>query len=209
MGSDIPGFFTRQFCPGFAMVQSFKSIFMLHAITWKQFGIAVTSAGLLYYLIILFKYYRQEAIALFSGRNNLPTMTAPGVDAQKAEHNIFGAATIDDSEMNLVDADELNFAEPEPDEIELPDTKSQLLGEVADFMQEIKVLLRITKEAGDTKENFLMLLRLLISKHPRVVSATYAAPIASGILEGGADLPFELAQAELEQEFINPSLTEE
>ncbi|MFA6084669.1 hypothetical protein [Mucilaginibacter sp.] len=182
---------------------------MLHAITWKQFGIAAFSAGLLYYLIVLFKYYRQEAIALLSSRKNLPAVATPGTAAQKPDQGIFGAAQFDDSEMNLVDADELNFAEAEPDEIDLPDTKSQLLGEVADFMQELKVLLRITKEAGDTKENFLMLLRLLISKHPVVATATYAESIATSIIEDAAGLPFELALAELEQEFINPLFTEE
>lgn len=182
---------------------------MLHAITWKQFGIAVGGAGLLYYLIILFKYYRQEAIALLNGRNNLSTMTAPHGAAQKTDQGIFGAAHFDDSEMNLVDADELNFAEPEPDEIELPDTKGQLLGEVADFMQELKVLMRITKEADDTKENFLMLLRLLINKHQLVATKRYTVPVILNILEQSLDLPFELQKAELEQEFINPLTTEE
>jgi len=172
---------------------------MLHDITWKQFGIAAVSAGLLYYLIILFKYYRLEIAALFAGQKEQPPVP-------ENDHQIFGAAITDDSEMNLVNADELRFAEP--DEMETP-VKEQLLGDMADFMEELKVLLRITKEAEDTKENFIMLLQLLVGKHPAAASLRYTEPIALYLLEEGTELPFALSKDEIEEAIINTSFNED
>jgi hypothetical protein len=171
------------------MERSFKSIFMLD-ITWMQFGIAVVSAGLLYYLLILFKYYRLEINRLFQDKPKPMTKTAPAGP-------VFGAAQVNETEMNLVDEGELLFAESEPDEI-----KAQLLGGIADFMQELSVLLRITREECDTKENFLMLLHLLAGKHPDAASIRYGEPIALYLLEEGADLPFTLTKDEIENALI-------
>ena len=73
---------------------------------------------------------------------------------------------------------------------------------MADFMQELKVLLRITKEAEDSKENFFTLLQLLVSKHPAAASIRYAEPIALYLLDEGADLHFTLTKDEIENALI-------
>lgn len=179
---------------------------MIQSITWKQFGMAAVSAGLLYYLIILLQYYRQELIAFFKSRGKRPGEAPGEPPVNKTDQQVFGAIRIDEAEMDVVKAEELDFAAFEPDTTDLPengDTKNLLLGEVADLMQELKVLLRVTKDTGDTKENFLMLFRLLVSKHPRIPSAAYGKSIAISIMDDSANLPFELTQTELEQEFTN------
>lgn len=182
---------------------------MLHAITWKQFGIAVGGAALLYYLLILFKYYRQEITALLNGRKDLPMASAPGSATPKPDPGVFGAATIDDSEMNLVDADDLNFAEPEPDDIDLTDTKILLLGEVADVLEDLKALLRVTAETADTKENFIMLLGMLAGKYPQVTEGRFLEPIVLYLLENCGDCAFGLTEAEVQEALVNPSFNEE
>lgn len=163
---------------------------MLYTITWMQYGTAVGGGILLYYLLILFKYYRPEISRLFQRNPEQVAEPAPGGP-------VFGVAQVNDAEMNVVDADDLVFAESEPDEI-----KAQLLGGIADFMQELGVLLRITREEGGTKENFLLLLGLLAGKHPDAASLRYGEPIARYILEEGGGLPFSLTKDEIENALI-------
>jgi hypothetical protein len=93
-----------------------KPIFMFYSITWMQFGIAICSAGLLYYLIILFRYYRQEISAFLSGYKGSAEPAVPLFSPAPLQP-VFGTIKVNESEMNLVGADELDFAETEPDEI--------------------------------------------------------------------------------------------
>jgi hypothetical protein len=156
---------------------------MLHAITWKQFAAVMTGGGLLYYLIVLFTCYRRELRSFFNPQQK----TAPPAPARQA---VFGAAQVNEEEMNLVDENELTFAESDPDEVQ-----EQLLGGIADFMQELKVLLRLEC----TKADFLMMLGILVSKYSDAASLRYAEPIALYILEEGSALPFDLSKDEIEE----------
>jgi hypothetical protein len=147
--------------------------------------LAVVTAA--YYAWVGYRYYRPEIIALFQGR---PAVQQPGFEEPPA---FVGTVAAEEGSV-LIDAEDLDFAEP---------VKEQLLGSIADFMQELKVLLRVTYEAGDTKENFLMLLQVLAGKYPDAAAIRYAEPIALYILEEGAGLPFQLTKDELEENLCN------
>jgi hypothetical protein len=193
--SDNQPFFAGQFCSGFAMVRCLKQNFMLHAMTWKQFGIAVFSAGLLYYLIILFKYYRREISAFCSGDKTVKP--SPDVAARSDYSPVFGEAKVDEAEMNLVDSEDLEFAPEEYATGDNDKNKTLLLGGLADFMQELKTLIRITIEGEDSKDNFLSLFRLIASKYSQLLDGSFNQSIISYVLD--CDLPFNISQNELEQ----------
>lgn len=186
---------------------------MLHAITWKQFGIAVVSAGLLYYLIVLFKYYRRDIIARFK--------RPLGQSADVPHPDIFGPVQTDESEMQLVNTRELRFAgyeEEEDQETALekqavapdPDKhKVLLLGGLADFMHELKTLVRITIEAQDTKENFLELFGLIAANHSQLLDGSFNGPIIDFLEENAENLPFEFHAEDMIKVIEQINLNEE
>jgi hypothetical protein len=166
---------------------------MLHAITWKQFGIAIVSAGLLYYLFVLLKYYWPDIIAGWK-----EPIQHDGKHA--AAHEVLGAAKVDESELKPVNAQELQFAaldEPAPADKH----KVLLLGDLADCMQELKTLVKITVDEQDTKESFIPLLQLILSRHAHLIDGSFHEPIVQYLLD--QDLPFDLTAEELEQTLTN------
>jgi|GEM_PF-4931662 len=147
---------------------------MLYDFTWKQFGAALGAALLAYYLILLFVFRRR------------------GEPLAGEPCPVMGPARTDQAEMHLVSADELDFAGP-------GDRKVLLLGGMADLMQELKILVRVTIDEQDTRENFLSLLRLLLQDHPG--SVAFHTAVTEYLLE--QELPFPLTQKELEETYEN------
>ncbi|WP_214071875.1 hypothetical protein [Mucilaginibacter sp. dw_454] len=159
---------------------------MHYYLTWGQFALLLTAALAVYYLII----FHKEIAALFN---------TPERPLQKASpENVMGLVREDEAEMNLVSSDELEFA-PDEEFIAPPADKSKtlLLGGLADFMQELKTLIRITIEAEDTKENFLSLFRLVASRYSQLLDGSFNQSIISYVLD--SDLPINLSQNELKQ----------
>jgi len=142
---------------------------MHYEFTWGEFGLTMATALLIYYLLIAACFKSPEA--------------APQALAG------MGAVQEDEAEISLVSSRELDFAPPADQD------KVLLLGRLADFTQELKTLVRITIEAGDSKENFLSLFRLIAAKYGRLPDGAFNRSIAGYVLDSG--LPFELTQHEL------------
>ncbi|SEN05508.1 hypothetical protein SAMN05192574_102313 [Mucilaginibacter gossypiicola] len=174
--------------------------------TWTQYGVTAGACCLLYYLLVLGHYYRQEITAFFHREKGAP----PSVTKAPLP-DVFGQVRSDDTEMAVISADELAFADNDGgDELStepMPD-KVFLLGGLADFQQELKTLVRITIESQDTRENFLDLLRLVASGYPPLADQQYIGPIASMLLENSGDFPFELKEADIREALINTSFND-
>ena len=169
---------------------------MHYYLTWGEFALILAAALLIYYLIILLGYYQKELLAFFNQQRG------PGASKGiPADNSVMGIVNEDDAEMNLVDSDELCFAAPEEEEEVVPaysdKNKTLLLGGLADFMQELKTLIRITVEAEDTKENFLSLFSLIASKYSQLMDGSFDQAIISYVLD--SELPFKISAEELEQ----------
>jgi len=196
MQSDFPAFFADHFCCGSAMQQGRKQIFMHYYLTWGEFALILAAALLIYYLIILLGYYQKELLVFFNRQRGAGASKGIAVD-----NSVMGIVNEDDAEMNLVDSDELYFVAPEEEEEVAPaysdKNKTLLLGGLADFMQELKTLIRITVEAEDTKENFLSLFSLIASKYSQLMDGSFDQAIISYVLDSG--LHNKISPEELEQ----------
>jgi hypothetical protein len=164
---------------------------MHYYLTWGQFALILGAVLLVYYLIILFGCYQKELSAFFNKQKG--PVAAKGLSAD----SVMGMVKEDDAEMNLVSSEDLDFSGDEELPIQQGDRKTLLLGGLADFMQELKTLIRITIEAEDTKENFLSLFRLIASKHSQLLDGSFNQAIISYVLDSA--LPFKISQNELEQ----------
>jgi hypothetical protein len=174
--------------------------------TWTQYGITAGACCLLYYLLVLGRYYRQE-ITVFFHREK----PEPSSGTKVALPAVFGQVQSDDTEMAVISADELAFADNDGgDELSTEPMPDQVfrLGGLADFQQELKTLVRITIESQDTKENFLDLLRLVASGYPPLADQRYIGQITAMLLENSSDFPFELRAADIQEALINTSFND-
>lgn len=161
---------------------------MHYEFTWGEFGLTMIAALLIYYLIVAHCCYRQELAAFFKDKTSKP-YAEPG-------YNGMGAVKEDDAEMSLVNSQDLDFAGSE-DVTEVRDkNKILLLGGLADFMHELKTLVRITVESEDTKENFLSLFRLIASKYSRLIDGAFNRSIVNYVLD--SRLPFAISAGDIE-----------
>ena len=111
---------------------------MHYYFTWREFGLTMAAALLIYYLIVAVCCYRQELGEFFKGKV-IPPYAETGYDA-------IGAVKEDEAEMSLVNIKDLDFAGSEEMTATRDKNKVLLLGGLADFMHELKTLVRITIE---------------------------------------------------------------
>ena len=190
---------------------------MLYFITWKQFALVCAASTLLYYLIIILQYYRKAAMTFLLRKQHEAAPDQSGI----ATTPIMGAVRETDSEMALVNSSSLDFGpsdfeteeeaewidnavEAEPGAV-LAD-KVLLLGNMSDFLEELKTLIRATVSTGDSKENFLVLLELTAERYPEVADEHYRQALIQHLLEASSELPFELNPSELQEAFLNASI---
>jgi hypothetical protein len=169
-----------------------NKIFMHYYLTWGVFGLAMAAALLIYYLIVAICCYRQELGAFFKGRSVQPISAAKKEDG----YNGMGEVKEDEAEMNLVNSHDLDFAGSEEMPADRDKIKVLLLGSMADFMHELKTLVRITIESEDTKENFICLFRLIASKYPQLTDGAFNGAIVSYVQDSG--LPFAISAEDIE-----------
>jgi hypothetical protein len=180
--------------------------------TWTQYGITVGTGCLLYYLLILERYYRQEIAVFF---NRYKPVQTPGLEQKLsvAPPSVFGQTSLDDTEMQVISADELQFADSDGHnelftEVSSPPDNVFRLGGLADFQQELKTLVRITIDSQGTRENFLDLLQLVASGYPSLADQKYVEPVTGLLLEYSDGFPFELNADDIRQTLINTSFND-
>jgi hypothetical protein len=187
---------------------------MIQLITWRQYLIFISSATLLYYAVIVLRYYRSEIKNLFSSKP--PTGQNPEGSPVMSEHQFVGEPEFDGQQS--LSAEELFFAATDEEEAEPIEATEQvikqpevstapdetfLLGPVADFLKELKSGFGLLREADGNKEEFLTLLGILSEKHHQVMQSAYRPLLEVFILELATEqLPFELKPEDLEIQSI-------
>ncbi|MGN6398691.1 MAG: hypothetical protein ACTHMI_24185 [Mucilaginibacter sp.] len=167
---------------------------MFSSVSAEDFGLIVLGIVLLYYLAVGI-YYRRDIAEGFRTRNRSGTSR----DHPKNEPaEVMGPVKPDDTESQLVGAQDLQFAAPA-----LTDkNKVLMLGNLADLMHELKILVGLTIESGDSKENFLTLFQVLLGNHLQLLDGSFNKPVVAYLL--GQQLPFELSADEIETILNNP-----
>jgi hypothetical protein len=160
---------------------------MHYYFTWGEFGLTMTVALLIYYLIVVC-HYRKELGEFFKGRTTKPYA--------EPDHNAMGGIKEDEAEMSLVHSKDLDLAGSEGSTVVRDRNKILLLGGLADFMHELKTLVRITIEGEDTKENFLSLFGLIAGKYAQLMDGSFNESITSYVID--SNLPFEITAGDIE-----------
>ncbi|MES2108572.1 MAG: hypothetical protein V4577_07490 [Bacteroidota bacterium] len=187
---------------------------MLHQISWFTYAVSILSLVVLYYLYVGLTFYRIELQALIyklTGKH--PAVKAAGHgDLQLPDYAIMGKAQPED--VVFLRQEELSFApagNPE-EEVIIDPAKSQtslaanssLIGDFSEMVSEVKTLIRVINESGESKENFEMLFRLIIQKYPAIGGTAYQQQVNDFLLTAGvADFPFPLTATDLNNYWIN------
>jgi len=191
-----------------------KSHIMLRQISWYTYAVSVLFIIAIYYLYVGLTFYHAEIQGFMDkllGRQ--PTLKSSGRgDLEFADYAIIGKAQADD--ITFVDQEELSFGPPDsPDEWPDEDptsailpsgNSSRLVGDFSEMVSEVKTLIRVINESGESKENFEMLFRLIIQKYPSLSGTDYQRQINDFLLdEGAAQFPFPLSDADLANYWTN------
>lgn len=183
---------------------------MLHQISWLTYSVSIISLVAVYYLYVGLTFFRSEfqsVIYKLTGRQ--PAIRASGQsDLQFPDHVIMGKAQPD--EVEFVSPEELSF-DPADHSNEvltesptIPGTENRLTGDFSEMSSEVKTLIRVINESGESKENFGMLLRLIIQKYPALVGTAYEQQINDFLsAEGVPQFPFTLTADEVKSYWLN------
>lgn len=171
---------------------------MLTQFTWNQFILTVGATAVLYYLVILLLFYRDEARRLLASRKNRTDLQAN--QPLPSQVSIMGAASTEVAPL-LTEAAAIIVAPshgmaPHPEDAELQS-----------ILEETKSLLAIAIEGEASKEDFLSLLSLAIGKFAPLTEPLHQAAVSHFLLEESKNkLPFEMTLADLQSLWSdNPS----
>lgn len=188
---------------------------MLNSIAWEQYFIFIAFALFLYYLGILFLYYRKDLISkLSSGRSTSSVYaTDPNSNSFSPKASSFMGSIkqeeredkiqskhkeIGEAEKLEVGAITTDSESPVDEEPPLPSPEILLLGSIADLLKEIKSLIPLLSENDGCNADFKTLLSALFAKNPQLKSTTYQDAISLFIYnEYVSNLPFELGLQEI------------
>lgn len=213
LGAFRPAAFAILFYPGATMGLPGKIKTMLHQISWHAYIISTVLFLAVYYSFVVLAYYRADLHFFFlrlTGKQ--PALKAGSEGLIPApEYDIMGAARPDSG--TYAGENELEFAPAEiPDDESDPLTATELLPpagskpalEFSDMAGEIKTLIRVINESGESQENFGMLFKLIIQKYPDLAGTDYRARINEYVLtESEGQFPFSLSLPELESYWSN------
>lgn len=181
---------------------------MLHHISWFTYAVTVGSIAGCYYLYVAFAYYGAELKSLIQKlAGKRPALSSITSDFVLPADTIMGQAQPET--IDFVAPEELSFGPTEIDDGESEESpavinypaigNSRLVGIFSDMISEVKTLIRVINESGESKENFEMLFRLIILKYTDLAGTIYQKQINDFLLnEGAPEFPFSLTETDLE-----------
>jgi len=187
---------------------------MLQQISWLTYAASILSLVTLYYLYVALTFYRvelQSVIYKLMGKQPIIKASGGG-DLQLPDYAIMGKAQPE--EVEFVSQEELSFGPPDhPDEVLTHQTvkpepaagpDSRLIADLAEMVSEVKTLIRVINESGESKENFGMLFRLIVQKYPSLKGTAYEQQLNDFLIADGApQFPFPLTAGDLKNYWLN------
>jgi hypothetical protein len=160
---------------------------MLNSISWSEFLTAITIVLIGYYLVISFRYYGKELLAILNGRSS-KTQGHSSYGVTNEKDNLIGVTVkstgkeVQRTLAESIESDQINFANESDEESNnaLSDSRETIiLGTVSDLVQEIKTL---TDSSPLQREELTRMITLLLSRYPQLSSSTYKETICHFIL---------------------------
>jgi len=187
---------------------------MLHQISWFTYAVSILSLVILYYMYVGLTFYRielQSVIYKLMGKQPEVKVFGHG-DLQLPDYAIMGKAQPEDVEF--LNQEELSFGPTDnPDDLinqqpakseALASTNSRLIGDFSEMVSEVKTLIRVINESGESKENFEMLFRLIVQKYHSLTGTVYEQQVNDFLVaEGAPQFPFSLTAADLKNYWLN------
>ena len=187
---------------------------MLQQISWYTYTVSILFVIMVYYLYVGLTFYQFEIqIFVYKLLGRQPAFKNSGQgDLAFVDYAIIGKAQTD--EITFVDQEDLSFGPPdspdewpkeEPSSAVIPSgNSSRLAGDFSGMVSEVKTLIRVINESGESKENFEMLFRLIIQKYQSLSGTDYQRQINDFLLdEGAAQFPFPLSDTDLANYWTN------
>ena len=170
---------------------------MLYKITWQHYLLYVAIALALWYGIVLWIYYREDA-KRFLNKVNEKAGTDEGLpDNDEPDENLLGKPE-EEYGVSVVDSQQISF-EAKPAYQEKTDqfsNEDDLKGLIPDVMEEIKSIIYTVKTEQGTKDDFISLFKIVSSKYPNIKDIRQLEAVNEWISD---NLPFELTQEEFLQ----------
>jgi hypothetical protein len=183
------------------MEQQPKTSIMLSHISWTTYLLSVLVLLAIYYSWVGIRFFRKDLLNLGGDKSgNTPAQFS---SLHSTSASVMGAIAPEPEQLQ--DESDLYFGDPEPDEL----TASKLPIEIepsatAALEMEVQALVEVITESRETKENFLMLFRLLAEKYATEIDHDQQAQINLRLLEHADDFPFQLSLAELKEQWYEP-----
>lgn len=178
---------------------------MLHQISWLTYGSVIIAVAITYYSYVGLTFYRSELQAWLyrlTGKKQVVSQLSGG-DVIIPAYDIAGA--IQPDEIDFVPQQELSFGPP--DESEAPPAANAQDIESLDFSEmisEVKTLIRVINESGESKENFELLFRLIVQKYLSLKGTSYQTQVNDYVISEGSDLfPFSVTLTDLQDYWMN------
>jgi hypothetical protein len=168
---------------------------MLQHFTWQQFLVAACILSFIWYVVVLFIFYREEAKRLLKGKGGPGKVSEPlphrWADEDEFEEepeadNLMGKPVLPEGLEN-VGAGDFSFASAS--------SKEEQIGLIPDVLEELKTIFNILAKEDGTKKDFFSLLELVKAKYGPLGSHPQIRSVNAFIREG---VPFHLSNEELE-----------
>ncbi|WP_143053764.1 hypothetical protein [Parapedobacter koreensis] len=161
---------------------------MLQQFTWEHFLIAAAAITAVWYIAVILLFFRMEIGRLFAGKpKDQRTEPEPPEPPDEEEDNPIGSVSMPEG-MENIDPDDLTFA-PKRD----AESKTQMLGTVSDFLQEIKLLTEVLKREEGDKVAFHQMFTILKARYPAIRESGRLETLTSYLQD---HLPFTLTEEE-------------
>lgn len=170
---------------------------MLYKITWQHYLLCVAIALALWYGVVLWVYYRDNAKRLLDKVNEEAGTDEGLPDKDEPDEDLLGRPA-EEYGVSVVDSQEISF-EPKPayqEKMGQFSNEDDLKGLIPDVMEEIKSIIYTVETEQGTKDDFINLFKLVSSKYPTIKNIRQLEAINEWISD---NLPFELTQEELLQ----------
>jgi len=158
---------------------------MFSSISWEDFFSTAASITAGYYTITIILLYHKEIVQRFRSRGTAQALT---LQPERTD-DVIGPMSDEqpDERISVIDSDAVSVhqSDEEPDSISPAQApgESLLVGSVADLLNEIKTIIRISAEYQTAKEECTELFKASILKYPHLKGTAYQDAIIGFICE--------------------------
>ena len=152
---------------------------MFNSISWQQFFYTLLTVLGAYYIISFLLLYSKEIIQKFKGKAGQSASEPP--EFKGPTKDLMGAIKKDlpnNRHEQSIEAHEVNIVAETKQFTSIDGEDALLVGSVSDILQEIKILIKVTKESNGTHDDVVPMVTSLLSNYEQLINTKYQASIS-------------------------------